>query len=68
MLLVHNGGWSEGDKSDMNSFKDILQQDVPDGTIVNINYRLADVNRSPYPMQIDLIPAHPIWQNAVIIF
>lgn len=53
MVLVHGGGWSEGDKSDMNGFKDIMQQDLPDVAIVNINYRLADANRNPYPMQID---------------
>ena len=53
MILVHGGGWSAGDKADMNGFKDIIRQDVSDVAIVNINYRLADDGRNPYPMQID---------------
>lgn len=53
MILVHGGGWTSGDKSDMNPIKDLLRQDFPDLAIVNINYRLADDNNKPYPMQID---------------
>lgn len=57
MILIHGGGWSGGDKVDMNDVKDIFQQDLPDLAIVNINYRLADANNNPYPMQIDDITA-----------
>jgi acetyl esterase/lipase len=53
MILVHGGGWSSGDKGDMNAFKDLIQQDFPGLAIANINYRLADANNQPYPMQID---------------
>ncbi|MDG5491251.1 alpha/beta hydrolase [Psychroserpens sp. SPM9] len=53
MILVHGGGWTSGDKSDMNPVKDLIQQDLPNLAIVNINYRLADENNQPYPMQID---------------
>jgi acetyl esterase/lipase len=53
MILVHGGGWTSGDKSDMNDFKDIMLQDLPNIAIVNINYRLADTDNQPYPMQID---------------
>ncbi len=53
MVLVHGGGWTSGDKADMNPIKDLLRQDFPDLAIVNINYRLADNNNKPYPMQID---------------
>lgn len=53
MILVHGGGWSAGDKVDMNGFKDILRQNFPDIAIVNINYRLSDANHPPYPMQTD---------------
>ncbi|MDO5971528.1 alpha/beta hydrolase [Flavivirga aquimarina] len=53
MVLVHGGGWSSGDKSDMNLIKGLIQQDFPEIAIVNINYRLADENNQPYPMQID---------------
>ncbi len=53
MILVHGGGWSSGDKTDMNAFKDLIRQDLPNLAIVNINYRLADGNNKPYPMQIN---------------
>ncbi|OYX24010.1 MAG: lipase [Flavobacteriales bacterium 32-35-8] len=53
VILVHGGGWTSGDKSDMNPIKDIIQQDFQNVAIVNINYRLADVNNTPYPMQIE---------------
>ncbi len=53
MLLVHGGGWTAGDKAEMNYIKDLLRQDFPNLAIANINYRLADENNEPYPMQID---------------
>nr|WP_321234101.1 alpha/beta hydrolase [uncultured Psychroserpens sp.] len=53
MILVHGGGWTSGDKADMDPFKDIILQDLPNIAVVNINYRLADENNQPYPMQID---------------
>jgi acetyl esterase/lipase len=53
MILVHGGGWTSGDKADMNPFKDIMLQDLPNIAIVNINYRLADPDNQPYPMQIE---------------
>lgn len=53
MILVHGGGWSGGDKSEMNLFKNLVRQEHPDVAVVNINYRLADDNNNPYPMQIN---------------
>jgi len=53
MILVHGGGWTSGDKADMDPLKDLILQDLPNIAIVNINYRLADENTPPYPMQID---------------
>ncbi|MBP0902566.1 alpha/beta hydrolase fold domain-containing protein [Mariniflexile gromovii] len=53
LILVHGGGWSSGDKVDMDPIKDLIRQDLPNLAIVNINYRLADANNNPYPMQID---------------
>ncbi|WP_298903091.1 alpha/beta hydrolase [uncultured Psychroserpens sp.] len=53
MILVHGGGWTSGDKEDMNPLKDLMLQDLPNIAIVNINYRLADENNAPYPMQIE---------------
>lgn len=53
IILVHGGGWSSGDKSDMNDFKNLIRTELPNLAIVNINYRLADEDNKPYPMQID---------------
>nr|WP_321227877.1 alpha/beta hydrolase [uncultured Psychroserpens sp.] len=53
LILVHGGGWTSGDKADMNPLKDLSLQDLPNIAIVNINYRLADSDNQPYPMQID---------------
>lgn len=53
LILIHGGGWSSGDKSEMNSIKDLIRLDLPDVAVVNINYRLADANNKPYPMQIE---------------
>ncbi len=51
IILVHGGGWTSGDKSDMDDIKDIIKTQLPDYAIVNMNYRLADTNNFPYPMQ-----------------
>jgi acetyl esterase/lipase len=53
MILVHGGGWSAGDKADMNGFRDFVREQHPDMAIVNINYRLADADNNPYPMQLN---------------
>ncbi|WP_136481194.1 alpha/beta hydrolase [Cognatitamlana onchidii] len=53
LILVHGGGWTSGDKADMNFVKELIKQDFPDVAIANINYQLASTNRPPYPMQID---------------
>ncbi|BAO76997.1 alpha/beta hydrolase [Winogradskyella sp. PG-2] len=53
IILIHGGGWTSGDKADMNAFKDYIKTQLPTYAIVNINYRLADENNQPYPMQIN---------------
>ncbi len=57
MILVHGGGWIEGDKDDLKDIKDRLRTDLPNIAIANINYRLASPNNPPFPMQIDDITA-----------
>jgi acetyl esterase/lipase len=37
----------------MNAFKDFIRIEHPDVAIVNLNYRLANDENKPYPMQID---------------
>jgi acetyl esterase/lipase len=51
MILVHGGGWSGGDKDEMNDFKNFLRESFPELAIVNVNYRLANENAPPVPMQ-----------------
>ena len=53
IILVHGGGWVSGDKEDMSAFRDYILEQLPQIAVVNINYRLADANNKPYPMQID---------------
>lgn len=53
MLLIHGGGWTSGDKTDMNGFKDYILQNIPEVAIVNMNYRLADETTQAYPTQIN---------------
>ena len=52
LILVHGGGWNAGEKSEMNHFKDFIREQLPEIAVVNMNYRLADLNNPPYPMQI----------------
>lgn len=52
LILVHGGGWTEGDKSDMDGYVTLLQESHPDHAIVNINYVLAVLPATPaFPNQ-----------------
>ncbi|SMP07279.1 Acetyl esterase/lipase [Muriicola jejuensis] len=51
LVLVHGGGWIEGDKSSMTPFIDLIKERHPDHAIVNMNYVLA----TPVPV----VPAFP---------
>jgi acetyl esterase/lipase len=42
IVLVHGGGWVQGDKADMDFVVDHLRQRNPDHAVANINYVLAD--------------------------
>ncbi|WP_338792978.1 alpha/beta hydrolase [Bernardetia sp. MNP-M8] len=53
VVLVHGGAWVEGDKADMNGIYDYLKTFAPEYAVVNINYRLANFTREPFPMQIE---------------
>lgn len=52
-VLVHGGSWISGDKSDLNEIVTALKIRFPNYAIVNINYQLAGIGNSPFPMQID---------------
>jgi acetyl esterase/lipase len=52
MIVIHGGGWSAGDKSDMTAYVDILKTRLPDYAFFNINYRLTTAaNSIPFPAQ-----------------
>lgn len=51
MILVHGGGWNQGDKADFTPFMDTLKRRLPDYAIININYRLATGTSNYFPSQ-----------------
>ena len=52
IVLIHGGGWVEGDKEDMAGYVTLLQANHPDHAVVNLNYRLAVVPNTPaFPQQ-----------------
>ncbi len=54
IILVHGGGWTEGDKEDVNGFISLVQTTNPDHAIVNINYVLAQPPSVPaFPNQFE---------------
>ncbi|HOA37072.1 MAG TPA: alpha/beta hydrolase [Flavihumibacter sp.] len=56
-VLVHGGGWSEGDKSEFNDTYNTLKTLYPNYAIANLNYRLGTATSPGYPKQIDDIKA-----------
>jgi acetyl esterase/lipase len=57
LIVVHGGGWVQGDKADTNYLVDIVKKNLPDYAIVNMNYRLSTKDNPALPMQIDDIIA-----------
>lgn len=53
LILVHGGGWTSGDKSNMNYAVNIVKQYLPEYAIANVNYRLATSTNPAFPMQIN---------------
>ncbi|MEX2350600.1 MAG: alpha/beta hydrolase [Flavobacteriaceae bacterium] len=51
LLLIHGGGWTSGDKSDMTEFVSLIQDNYPDYAIVNTNYVLAELAIPAFPNQ-----------------
>ncbi|RMA64726.1 alpha/beta hydrolase [Ulvibacter antarcticus] len=51
IVLVHGGGWTEGDKLDMDGYITLIQDNHPDHAIVNINYVLATLTSPAFPNQ-----------------
>lgn len=51
IFLIHGGGWTEGDKNDMNGTVTLLQSLYPEHAIANVNYVLADADHYAFPNQ-----------------
>jgi len=51
IFLIHGGGWTEGDKNDMNGTVSLLQSLYPNYAIANVNYVLADADHYAFPNQ-----------------
>ncbi len=56
IVMIHGGGWREGDKADLQNFAginfvDTLKKRLPDYAIFNINYRLSTGALNIFPAQ-----------------
>lgn len=51
IILIHGGGWTQGDKADFTSYVDTLKKRIPGYAIFNINYRLATGSANFFPTQ-----------------
>jgi acetyl esterase/lipase len=52
MIVIHGGGWSVGDKTDMSAYVEILKLRLPDYAFFNVNYRLAAIpSTNVFPTQ-----------------
>ena len=51
LVMIHGGGWSTGDKSELTVYVDTMKNRLPDYAIININYRLAVNATTTFPTQ-----------------
>ena len=51
LVLVHGGGWTSGDKSDMDFILPYIKSRHPKHAILNVNYVLADSTIAAFPNQ-----------------
>ncbi len=51
LVMIHGGGWSIGDKMELNPFVDSMKRRLPDYAIANINYRLVSGTNNLFPTQ-----------------
>jgi acetyl esterase/lipase len=51
MIMIHGGGWTQGDKSEFTAYVDTLKRRLPGYAIFNINYRLATGSGNFFPIQ-----------------
>ncbi|MDP5101575.1 MAG: alpha/beta hydrolase [Nonlabens sp.] len=54
VVIIHGGGWTSGDKNDVNGLVGLIQRALPDHAVINMNYRLANgTNRKAFPDQLE---------------
>lgn len=51
IIMVHGGGWTQGDKADFTPYVDTLKRRLPAYAIINVNYRLATGTANFFPTQ-----------------
>ncbi|HLU51498.1 MAG TPA: alpha/beta hydrolase [Flavobacteriaceae bacterium] len=51
MMIIHGGGWTEGDKNDMNTVVNAIRESHPQYAVVNVNYILATLEQPAFPNQ-----------------
>jgi acetyl esterase/lipase len=51
VIIIHGGGWSSGDKSDINNFIAEFQKRLPGYALANLNYRLVSATGNYFPAQ-----------------
>lgn len=52
LVLVHGGGWTSGDKTELNEYLPVFKQRLPGYAIINMNYRLGQLpSTNPFPTQ-----------------
>ncbi len=51
MVMIHGGGWAEGDKADFTPFVDTMKRRLPQYAIFNITYRLVNNGQNLFPAQ-----------------
>ena len=51
MIMIHGGGWTQGDKSEFTAYVDTMKRRLPGYAIFNINYRLATGSTNFFPTQ-----------------
>ena len=51
IVLIHGGGWTQGDKADFTPYVDTLKKRLSNYAVVNISYRLANGTTNFFPTQ-----------------
>lgn len=53
VIMIHGGGWSGGDKHEMQNLVNLMRATWPEAAIVNMNYRLVTATAFKNPAQLE---------------